>query len=184
MEGGADRDADFPVSDGVCSGVKALFFDVFGTLVDYPVWRPRRAHSGRGGIVLDRTGFADAWRDQYQPAMQAVRSGSLPYTKLDVLHRRFTQREIRRNLLAHSVGEIELTDQLDAWPDGAVGSFTGCEADGPAPVSNGNTALQCDLPGAMTCIGMRSWGGLCQSFQAGECYLAAADASICSRVSA
>ena len=68
--------------------VKALFFDVFGTLVD---WRSGVASAAEAvlrpqGIVLDWSAFADAWRDQYQPAMEAVRSGSIAYVKLDVLH--------------------------------------------------------------------------------------------------
>ena len=71
-------------------GVKALFFDVFGTLVD---WRRGVARDAELvlkplEVSLDWVAFADAWRDQYQPAMEEVRSGRIPYTKLDVLHRR------------------------------------------------------------------------------------------------
>src|SRR6267154_4297505 len=70
--------------------IKALIFDVFGTLVD---WRTGIAREARAilsplGIELDWTTFADAWRSQYQPAMDQVRSGRLPFSKLDVLHRR------------------------------------------------------------------------------------------------
>src|SRR2546427_731627 len=70
--------------------VRALFFDVFGTLVD---WRGSIAREARAilsplGVALDWEAFADAWRDQYQPAMDEVRSGRLPFSKLDVLHRR------------------------------------------------------------------------------------------------
>jgi hypothetical protein len=70
-------------------GVKALFFDVFGTLVD---WRTGVAHEAESilkplGYALDWVGFADAWRDQYQTGMEEVRSGRVRYTKLDVLHR-------------------------------------------------------------------------------------------------
>jgi 2-haloacid dehalogenase len=71
-------------------GIKALVFDVFGTLVD---WRGSIAREAREvlaplGVSLDWFAFADAWRDQYQPAMEDVRSGRLPFSKLDVLHRR------------------------------------------------------------------------------------------------
>ena len=71
-------------------GVKALFFDVFGTLVDWRtgIAREAEAHLKPNGYALDWFAFADAWRAQYQPAMEEVRSGRLPYTKLDVLHRR------------------------------------------------------------------------------------------------
>ena len=70
--------------------VKALVFDVFGTLVD---WRSSIAREARDilsthGVTTDWEAFADAWRDQYQPAMEEVRTGRLPFSKLDVLHRR------------------------------------------------------------------------------------------------
>src|SRR6267378_1115606 len=70
--------------------VKVLLFDVFGTLVD---WRGSIAREAREilsplGFETDWEAFADAWRDQYQPAMEEVRSGARPFSKLDVLHRR------------------------------------------------------------------------------------------------
>jgi FMN phosphatase YigB (HAD superfamily) len=68
--------------------VKALFFDVFGTLVDWRRGVAREAESILKplGFHLDWRAFADAWRDQYQPGMEQVRSGAIPYAKLDVLH--------------------------------------------------------------------------------------------------
>lgn len=132
--------------------VKALFFDVFGTLVD---WRSGVAAAAQAlltpqGIVLDWIAFADAWRDQYQPAMQAVRSGSLPYTKLDVLHRRTLQKILPQFGLA-DLEEIDLDrltlawHQLDAWPDVQAGLARLRRRFLIAPVSNGNTSLLCDL---------------------------------------
>ena len=132
--------------------VKALFFDVFGTLVD---WRSGVARVAQGileplRVVLDWTAFADAWRDQYQPAMEAVRSGSLPYTKLDVLHRRTLQKILPQFGLEH-LNEDELHrltlawHQLDAWPDVQAGLSRLRERYLIAPVSNGNTSLMCDL---------------------------------------
>jgi 2-haloacid dehalogenase len=64
------------------TNVKALFFDVFGTLVD---WRRSIAREAREtleplGIVVDWLAFADAWRAQYQPAMDEGRSGSIPFS--------------------------------------------------------------------------------------------------------
>jgi len=136
----------------LAQSVKALFFDVFGTLVD---WRTGVAGAAQAllepqGIVLDWTAFADAWRDQYQPAMEAVRSGNLPYTKLDVLHRRTLQKILPQFGLAH-LKEIELDrltlawHQLDAWPDVQAGLSRLRRRYRIAPVSNGNTALMCDL---------------------------------------
>ena len=51
---------------------KACFFDVFGTLVD---WRSSIAREAEAilkplGHSLDWLGFADAWRGEYQPAME------------------------------------------------------------------------------------------------------------------
>jgi 2-haloacid dehalogenase len=133
-------------------GVKALFFDVFGTLVD---WRSGVAAATEAvlkpqGIVLDWLAFADAWRDQYQPAMQAVRSGSVPYTKLDVLHRRTLQNILPQFGLV-DLKEIDLDrltlawHQLDAWPDVQAGLSRLRQRYLIAPVSNGNTSLLCDL---------------------------------------
>src|SRR5437660_11820369 len=74
--------------------VKALFFDVFGTLVDWRtgVAREAEAHLKPRGHALDWLGFADAWRAQYQPGMEEVRSGRIPFARLDVLHRRMLDR--------------------------------------------------------------------------------------------
>ena len=80
------------------SSVKALFFDVFGTVVD---WRTSVARESElvlkpKGYALDWLAFADAWRDEYQPAMDEVRSGAIPFSKLDVLHRRNLERILPR----------------------------------------------------------------------------------------
>ncbi len=70
--------------------VKALLFDVFGTLVDWRsgVAREAEAVLKRRGYALDWPVLADAWRGEYQGAMEEVRSGRIPFGKLDVLHRR------------------------------------------------------------------------------------------------
>jgi len=69
---------------------KALFFDVFGTLVD---WRSSIAREAQAilsplGHDMDWLAFADAWRSEYQPAMEEIRSGRQSFCKLDILHRR------------------------------------------------------------------------------------------------
>src|SRR6202789_1178656 len=133
-------------------GVKALFFDVFGTLVD---WRSGVAAAtetvlGPQGIVLDWIAFADAWRDQYQPAMEAVRSGSIAYIKLDALHRR-TLQKILPQFGLEDLKDVELDrltlawHQLDAWTDVQAGLSRLRQRYLIAPVSNGNTSLMCDL---------------------------------------
>lgn len=67
-----------------------MFFDVFGTLVDRrtSIAREARAILAPMGVAIDWEAFADAWRAQYQPAMEEVRAGCLPFSKLDTLHRR------------------------------------------------------------------------------------------------
>ena len=86
-----------------CSGrhamsVKALFFDVFGTLVDWRAGIAREAERilKPRGHALDWLAFADAWRDEYQPGMEEVRAGRIPFSKLDVLHRRNLERILPR----------------------------------------------------------------------------------------
>jgi 2-haloacid dehalogenase len=70
-------------------GLKALVFDVFGTVVD---WRGSIIREGEQwgrakGLQIDWGKFADDWRAGYGPSMNKVRKGELPWTKLDTLHR-------------------------------------------------------------------------------------------------
>jgi 2-haloacid dehalogenase len=69
--------------------VKAVLFDVFGTVVD---WRTGvaaavRRFAGEHGLELDADAFADAWRSRYVPGMRRVSTGERPFVPLDVLHR-------------------------------------------------------------------------------------------------
>src|SRR5262252_4357229 len=132
--------------------VKALVFDVFGTLVD---WRTSIAREAREaleprGVRIDWNAFADAWRDQYQPAMQEVRSGKLPFSKLDVLHRRNLDVVIG-NYGLRDVDEatrVHLTlawHRLDAWSDVSAGLVRLRNRYRLAPCSNGNVSLMVNL---------------------------------------
>jgi 2-haloacid dehalogenase len=134
------------------AGVKALCFDVFGTLVDWRsgVARDAKAVLTRSGFSVDWLAFADAWREEYQPAMEEVRSGRIPYTKLDVLHRQMLQKILPRfgldGLKGPELDELTLAwHRLDAWPDVAAGLARLRQVFLIAPVSNGNIALMCDL---------------------------------------
>ena len=132
--------------------VRALLFDVFGTVVD---WRGSIAKEGarlgaEWGLDLDWTAFADRWRSLYQPAMERIRSGAEPWANLDSLH--------RRNLaetLAH-FGVEGLTPErfehlnkawhrLDPWPDSAEGLARLKRGYIVAAQSNGNVSLMVDL---------------------------------------
>jgi 2-haloacid dehalogenase len=132
--------------------VKALFFDVFGTLVD---WRTSIAREAEAilkpyGFVFDAFAFADAWRDEYQPAMDEVRSSRIPFCRLDVLHRRNLERILPRFGIS-GLSEDVLRDlnlawhRLDAWPDVPAGLTRLRQRFLLAPVSNGNISLMVDL---------------------------------------
>jgi 2-haloacid dehalogenase len=132
--------------------VKALFFDVFGTLVD---WRTSVAREAKAVLEtlrrnIDWLGFADAWRDEYQPGMEDVRAGRIPFSKLDVLHRRNLERILPRFGLSGLSDEIAshlngAWHRLDAWADVAPGLHRLKGKFLLAPVSNGNISLMVDL---------------------------------------
>ena len=71
------------------ASVKALVFDTFGTVVDWrtSVTQEVEELARRKGLTVDGAKFADAWRAGYGPSMNRVRTGELPWTKLDRLHR-------------------------------------------------------------------------------------------------
>jgi 2-haloacid dehalogenase len=133
-------------------GVRALFFDVFGTLVD---WRSSVAREAEKileplGYDLDWTAFADAWRGEYQPGMEEVRSGRQSFAKLDVLHRRNLVRLLPRfdlqNLSDEVLDDMTLIwHRLDAWPDAPAALARLKKKFWLAPCSNGNISLMVDL---------------------------------------
>jgi len=134
------------------NGIKALFFDVFGTLVDWRCGVAREAESVLKplGFAFDWLAFADACREQYQPAMEEVRSGRLAYTKLDVLHRQTLQGILPRfgmdELADADLNRLTLAwHRLDAWPDVQPALSRLRQRFFIAPLSNGNTAIMCDL---------------------------------------
>ena len=128
---------------------RALVFDVFGTCVD---WRSSIAREGEEfGRKLGVTGgdwlaFADAWRAQYQPQMETVRSGQRPWTTLDALHRE----ALDMLLPAFGLSELSEADRneltrawhrLDPWPDVVEGLTRLKSRYIIAPNSNGHIAL-------------------------------------------
>jgi 2-haloacid dehalogenase len=134
------------------SSVKALIFDVFGTVVD---WRTSIARESElvlkpKGYALDWLAFADAWRDEYQPAMEEVRSGKIPFSKLDVLHRRNLEAILPRFEVsgldeATMVHLNRAWHRLDGWPDSAPGLQRLHKKFLIAPCSNGNISLMCGI---------------------------------------
>src|SRR6266481_8533613 len=132
--------------------VQALLFDVFGTLVD---WRGSIAREAREllssrGVAIDWEAFADAWRGQYQPALEEVRSGRRPFNKLDALHRLNLDVVLDRFGLGRidesTRSELNLAwHRLDAWPDVTAALARLRTRFRIAPCSNGNISLMVDL---------------------------------------
>jgi 2-haloacid dehalogenase len=132
--------------------IKALLFDVFGTLVDWrgSIAREVPAVLGARGAAIDAFAFADAWRARYQPSMDDVRDGRQPFCKLDVLHRR----NLDAILPAFGLGDLDEATRvslnlawhrLDAWPDVEPGLARLRKRFRLAPCSNGNVSLMVDL---------------------------------------
>src|SRR5258708_10564486 len=132
---------------------RALFFDIFGTVVD---WRSGVAREARAlleplGYKLDGLAFADAWRAEYQPGMEEVRSGRIPFSKLDVMHRRMLERIRPRfgleRLAEDKARELTLAwHRLDAWSDVASGLARLHKRYLLPPGAHGNLSLMLDLP--------------------------------------
>jgi 2-haloacid dehalogenase len=130
------------------SSIRALTFDVFGTVVD---WRSSLIREGEAlgkkhGVTVDWPAFADAWRGQYQPMLTKVRNGEMPWTKLDDLHRMSLDRLlVDFKITGLTEDEIEHFNRawhrLDPWPDAVPGLTRLREKFILATLSNGNVAL-------------------------------------------
>jgi 2-haloacid dehalogenase len=128
--------------------VKALSFDIFGTVVD---WRSSIIREGQllqQRLALapqDWVAFADDWRAGYQPAMHEVRTGVLPWTDIDGLHRRILDRLLAARALA--LGEADAAEfnrvwhRLIPWPDSVAGLYRLKQRFTITSLSNGNVAL-------------------------------------------
>lgn len=143
---------------GDVSQVKALTFDVFGTVVD---WRSSIIREGERlakakGLSVDWAKFADRWRGGYGPSMERVRSGELPWMNIDSLHRMILD-ELLAEFGINGLTEAEKMafnkawHRLDPWPDSAAGLTRLKNGYVIATLSNGNVALLTN---------MAKWGGL------------------------
>jgi 2-haloacid dehalogenase len=108
--------------------IKALLFDVFGTVVD---WRTGVAEAVseitlKYNLDIDPFIFADTWRAEYQPAMEAVRCGARAFTILDNLH------EENLEKVKKTFGLMDITNEdtkflltswhrLPGWSDSSLG---------------------------------------------------------------
>lgn len=128
--------------------VKALAFDTFGTVVD---WRSSiiaelESFGESHGVQADWAALADGWRKGYLPAMDRVRRGELPWTKIDVLHRMILD-ELLRDAGITSVSDADVDHlnrawhRLDPWPDSVGGLTRLKERFVITTLSNGNVSL-------------------------------------------
>ena len=128
--------------------VKALIFDVFGTVVD---WRGSVIREGeelgrKKNLDVDWAAFADEWRGRYAPSMDRVRRGELPWTNLDALHRASLE-ELLEEFGIEGLSEEEIDHlnkvwhRLDPWPDSVAGLSRLKARYVISTFSNGNVAL-------------------------------------------
>ncbi len=124
---------------------EALIFDVFGTCVD---WRGSVARAVAQALpAADAEAVADAWRAEYQPAMERVRSGGRGYVPLDELHLENLERVAARMGLdvPDPKALTRAWERLDPWPD-APGGLRRLKARAiVAPCSNGSIGMMVRL---------------------------------------
>ena len=132
--------------------VRALAFDVFGTVVDWrgSIIRQGPAFGAAHGFELDWAAFANAWRAEYQPAMQRVRSGEIGFVKLDVLHR-MNLEKVLDDFGISGLSDTVLADfnrmwhRLDPWPD-VIDGLTRLKTKYIlVTLSNGNVSLMVNM---------------------------------------
>ena len=132
--------------------IQALVFDVFGTVVDWrgSIIREGRALGEKKRIDIDWIAFTDAWRAGYKPAMQRVRSGDLPWTHIDVLHRMIlddlVQRFNLKKLTEADKAHLNLVwHRLKPWPDSVRGLKRLKRRFVIGTLSNGNVSLLANM---------------------------------------
>ena len=140
------------------SQVKAMTFDVFGTVVDWrsSIAREIKEMGQKKGFDLDWDSFADEWRSGYKPSMDKVRNGELPWTKIDTLHRMILDEMLEKHKISNlSEEERDYLNRawhrLDPWPDSVEGLTLLKKDHIISSLSNGNVALL---------VNMAKYGGL------------------------
>ncbi len=128
--------------------IQMCVFDTFGTVVD---WRgsviAEVAQLAREkGLTIDAPAFADAWRGNYSPSLNRVRTGELPWTDLDTLHRMsldalLVRFEIEGLSEEEKVELNKVWHRLHPWPDAPGGLARLKKRYVLSPLSNGNLAL-------------------------------------------
>lgn len=146
------------MSDEIGGKIKALVFDVFGTVVDWrsSITREIRSVGERMGVEADWEAFADRWRAGYHDGMQAFRDGTDIWKTADQMYRD------RLDLLLAEHGITDLSEpetdhlnrawhRLDPWPDSVEGLTRLKSKFVIGTLSNGNVGLL---------VNMAKYGGL------------------------
>lgn len=130
------------------SSIRALTFDVFGTVVDWrgSIIREGRALGKQKNLKVDWAAVADAWRDGYKPAMDRVRKRQLPWMRIDQLHRLILDDVLAKlhidTLTAQDRDHLNLAwHRLRPWPDSRSGLKRLKKRYVLATLSNGNMSL-------------------------------------------
>jgi 2-haloacid dehalogenase len=127
--------------------VRALVFDVFGTLVD---WRSGVTEAFRAsGVAGDPEELADGWRERYRPILAEVNEGSRPWGNFDDLHLVTLGELLAERSMDLPVEErrrlVGAWHRLDPWPDVRAGLEALRTRRVAAALSNGHVALLVDL---------------------------------------
>ena len=132
--------------------VEAMTFDVFGTVVDWrtSIIREVQVLSLEKGFDLDWEAFADAWRRGYGPSMNRVRTGELPWLKIDQLHRMIldellVEYEFPRMTEAEIDHLNRVWHRLIPWPDAVLGLHRLKANYTLVTLSNGNVSLLANM---------------------------------------
>ena len=132
--------------------IKALFFDLFGTVVDWrgSIIEQLKKSKLSKNIKVDWDEFAINWRLKYQPILERVNKNQVEWKVLDELHE-ITLKEVcyEMNISSIMVEEkeflIKLWHNLQPWEDSCLGIDQLNKNYITATLSNGNIALQKNL---------------------------------------
>lgn len=149
---GREERMNAPPPGNLSSDIRALAFDVFGTVVDYrsTIIREGEALNAGKRLSVDWARFADDWRGRYRPNMDRVMRGELPWTNLDGLHR-LALDELLDEFDVAGLSEAEkdhlnrVWHRLEPWPDVVEGLTRLKTSYTLATLSNGNVALLVDM---------------------------------------
>ncbi len=131
--------------------MKAIVFDVFGTIVDWrsSLIRQFKALETELGIEIPCEVITDQWRQHYAPSMDRVRNGEIPWTVLDDLHRESLVTLLNQHGIALDEATIDRINhfwhQLEPWPDVQNGLQRLKAHTIIATLTNGNISLMVDV---------------------------------------